>query len=153
MSRHHDVAGRRTSSAEPVYEGPRWYRARIRLIGPLLGLVPMAALGLVSLASLAIGDGRSSGLLGLLCGVAAAPGLLVVGAPFADDTAYPLAVLASVPVWVILGAISAWRATRLPIATWHDYWREMLWMTVGVILGSIVALVAASAILGESLVI
>ena len=71
---------------------------RIRVLGPLLGLVPMALFGAIAWLSLRLGDGRTSGLLGLVAGVAAAPGLLFAGAPFADDSSYPMAVVASIPI-------------------------------------------------------
>lgn len=112
----------------------------------------MAVLGGLAWLALQIGDGRTSGLIGLVGGVSAAPGLLVAGAPLADDSTYPLAVLASVPLWLLLGFLASRRATTSPIAAWRDYWREMLWMTLAVVLGACAALIAATAILGESLI-
>lgn len=103
--------------------------------------------------ALRLGDGRSSGLIGLFGGVSAAPGLLVAGAPFADAGRYPIAVLASVPLWLILGLIASRRATRSPTAVWRDYTRELLWLTIGVVMGAAGALVAATSILGESLIV
>lgn len=122
------------------------------MFGPVLGIVPMALLGAVSWLSLRLGDGRTSGVLALVTGVSAAPGLLFVGAPFADDAKYPLAILASVPLWLLLGLIASRRATRSTVASWRDYWREMTYLTVAVVLGAIVALAAATKILDESLV-
>lgn len=133
--------------------GPRWYRARIRLVGPLLGLVPMAVLGGGAILALRVGDGKTSGLIGLVGGVSAAPGLLVAGAPFADDAMYPVAVLASIPLWLALGFLASRRATRTPIAAWRDYARELFWLTVAVVLGACGALIAATTILGESLIV
>jgi hypothetical protein len=125
---------------------------RIRLLGPVLGMVPMAVLGAVSWLSLRMGDGRTSGLLALVAGVSAAPGLLFVGAPFADDANYPMAILASMPLWLVLGLIASRRATRTTVASWRDFWREMTYLTVAVVIGAIVALAAATKILDESLV-
>jgi hypothetical protein len=125
---------------------------RIRLFGPVLGMVPMAVLGAVSWLSLRIGDGRTSGLLALVAGVSAAPGLLFVGAPFADEAKYPMAILASMPLWLVLGLIASRRATRSTVASWRDFWREMTYLTVAVVIGAIVALAAATKILDESLV-
>ena len=133
--------------------GPRWYRARIRLVGPLLGLVPMAVFGGISIGALRAGDGHTSGLIGLVAGVTAAPGLLAAGAPLADDARYPVAVVASIPLWLLLGFLASRRATRRPVAGWVDYWREMFWLTVAVIAGACGALIAATAILGESLIV
>ena len=111
----------------------------------------MALLGVISWSSLRLGDGRTSGLLALVAGVSAAPGLLFVGAPFADDAKYPMAILASVPLWLVLGLIASRRATRSTVASWRDYWREMTYLTIAVVLGAIVALAAATSILGQSL--
>lgn len=116
-------------------------------------MFPMAILGLISIVALRSGDGRTSGLIGLVSGVSAAPGLLVVGAPLADDTLYPIAILASVPLWLVIGLIASRRATRSTIAGWGDYSRELLWLTVGVMMGAAGALIAATAILGESLIV
>ena len=133
--------------------GPKWYRTRIRLLGPLYGLAPMAILGAASVISLRVGDGRTSGLIGLLAGVSAAPGLLVAGAPLADDGRYPLAVLASIPLWILLGWIASRRATKRSMASWSDYTRELIWLTIGVAMGAVGALVVATSILGESLIL
>lgn len=113
----------------------------------------MVILGAIALVALRVGDGRTSGLVGLVAGVSAAPGLLIAGAPFADDARYPLAVLASIPLWLLLGLIASRRATRVPTATWRDYARELLWLTIAVVAGASGALVAATASLGESLIV
>ncbi len=113
----------------------------------------MALLGASAIVALQLGDGRLSGLIGLVGGVSAAPGLLVAGAPLASSGHYPLAVLASVPLWLLLGLIASRRATVSSVASWRDYWREMTFLTIGVVLGAIVALVAATQILGESVVL
>ena len=122
------------------------------MFGPVLGMVPMAILGAISWCSLRLGDGKTSGLLALVAGVSAAPGLLFVGAPFADDARYPTAILASIPLWLVLGLIASRRATRSTVASWRDYWREMTYLTTAVVIGAIVALAAATKILDESLV-
>lgn len=108
-------------------------------------------MGAIAYVSLKLGDGRLSGLIGLVMGTAAAPGLLVAGAPLGDESSYPLAVFASLPFWLLLGFLASRRATRRLIASWRDYWRELAWLTIAVVLGAIVALIAATAILGESL--
>lgn len=96
-------------------------------------------------------DARWSGTLGLVGALAAAPGLLVAGAPFGDPGQYPLAILASVPIWLLVGLVAARRATRHPVADWADYWREFAWIAGGVAAGSIGALVLASSVIGESI--
>ncbi|HUF98083.1 MAG TPA: hypothetical protein VMM60_08125 [Ilumatobacter sp.] len=111
----------------------------------------MALIGTVAWLALRIGDGRTSGMIGLAGGVTAAPGLLVAGAPFSDSNGYAVAVLASVPLWLLLGFVAARRATRSPIATWGTYNKELLWLTLAVGVGAGVALVGAALSLGESL--
>jgi hypothetical protein len=113
----------------------------------------MIVLGATAMIALRVGDGKTSGLIGLFGGVSAAPGLLVAGAPFADESRYPLAVLASVPLWLLLGLIASRRATRSLVANWADYWRELTYLTIGVVLGASGALIAAGSILGETLIV
>lgn len=152
MTRQDQSALRADPSAPPVTAGHRWYRTRIRVLGPLVGLVPMAVLGGCSWLVLRVGNGRLSGTIGLVTGATAAPGLLVAGAPFADDARYPTAVLASVPVWLLLGLVASRRATRPLMASWRDYWREMAFLGASLMAGVIGAMVVATTILGESLV-
>jgi hypothetical protein len=140
-----------TASHSPLLAGPRWYRSRIRSFGWLVGLIPPAVVGAAAWLVLRVADDRWSGLVGLFGGVVAAPGLLVVGAPLADESKYPLAVVASTPLWLLIGLVASRRATRSPMATWRDFWREYAWMFAGVAAGAAGSLVAATAILGESL--
>lgn len=123
------------------------------MLGPIYGLIPMMILGAVALTALELGDGRVSGLIGLFVGTAAAPGLLVAGAPFGDEANYPLAILASVPLWLLLGFVAAIRATRRPVAAWSDYARELFYLTIAVGIGSTAALLVATSIVGESLIV
>jgi len=135
--------------AQPVRQGPRAYRAQIRRLGPLVGLLPAAVLGLVSAMLLHGNTSTVRGVAGFLAAVLAAPGLLVAGAPMTDGAGvYGPAVLGSAAVWLVIGLVAARRATRRPVATWGDYWREHLWLAGGVWLGVIGALVAANLLLG-----
>jgi hypothetical protein len=117
----------------------------------LSAVVPPGILGVVAWCLLAWFEGRWTSMIGLFGAVIAAPGLLVAGAPFGTDEHYRLAVLASIPLWLVLGFVASRRATRSPIATWADYWREYAWMSAGVAAGAIGSLVVASAVLGEAL--
>ena len=102
-------------------DGPRWYRTRIRSWGPLVGLVLPAVIGAAAYASLEYSDASWSGAIGLLGGVASAPGLLVVGAPFGNSSLYSIAIAASGVLWMAVGFLASRRATRNPLATWADY--------------------------------
>jgi hypothetical protein len=132
-----------------VPHGPRAYRRQIRRVGPLAGLLPPAALGLM--AMLLLRDNTTStarGVVGFLAAVLAAPGLLVGGAPLADGGMYTAAVAGSTVVWLLLGTTAARRATRTPVATWGDFWKEYLPLAGAIWLGAVAALVAANLILG-----
>ena len=137
----------------PLTAGPRWYKKRIRTLGPLFGTIPMIVFGAISMLALGLFDGRTSGLVGLFAGAIAAPGLLVAGAPFGDESVYPLAILASVPFWLLLGFVAAWRATRRPIASWGDYTRELMYLTLAVAVGVSIALLVSAQVVGQSLVV
>lgn len=137
---------------EPVPLGPRAYRSKIRGSGPLVALLPPAVLGCISLLLLRGHTSIARGIAGFLTAVLAAPGLLVVGAPLRTGrTVYLGAVIGSAILWMIVGAISARRATRLPAASWRDYWHEYVWLAFGVWLGVIVALGAVNLIFGLAL--
>jgi hypothetical protein len=89
------------------------------------------------------------GVVGFLTAVLAAPGLLVAGAPMKGGTSlYVAACAGSAVVWLLVGTAATARATKSPVATWRDYWREYLWLAGAVWLGVIGALVAANLILG-----
>ncbi len=135
-----------------VYEGPRWFRSRIRSRGPFLALVPPAILGAVAMLALEYFDGKLSGYTGLICGVFAAPGLLVVGVPFSGDEVYAIGITLSVLLWLVVGAVAARRATRNPMASWADFWRTFWWLAGGIWLGCIAALVVARISFGDALV-
>jgi hypothetical protein len=132
--------------------GPRAYRSKLRGTGPIVALVPPGVLGVFSLLLLSGHTSLVRGLAGFLTAVLAAPGLLVVGAPLRSGSAVYLgAVAGSAVFWMLLGAVSARRATRLPVASWRDYWREYLWLAVGVWCGVVVALIVVNLVFGRAL--
>jgi hypothetical protein len=137
---------------QPVPLGPRAYRSKIRGSGPIVGLVPPAILGCISLLLLREHTSLFRGALGFLTAILAAPGLLVAGVPLrSGGGVYLGSVIGSAVLWMIVGAISARRATRSPAASWRDYWREYLWLAIGVWLGVVLALVAVNLIFGRAL--
>jgi len=134
-----------------TYEGPRWYRGRIRSRGPLLALLPPLVLGVLALVLINVGNSSGTGLTGLVLAVMAAPGLLVVGAPFSSSTIWPVGLALSVVLWLVVGYVAAKRATRNPMATWSDFWRDFAVLAVGVCLGAGVAVTVAKIAVGEVL--
>jgi hypothetical protein len=137
---------------QPVPLGPRAYRSKIRGSGPLVALLPPAALGVISLLLLRGHTSLVRGVAGFVAAVFAAPGLLVAGVPLRSGRSlYLAAVAGSAVLWMIVGAISARRATRVPAASWRDFWHEYVWLAVGVWLGVVVALAAVNLIFGRAL--
>ena len=134
-----------------VYDGPRWHRARIRTWGPFVALLLPGLIGAIAWLSLRLFDTASSGAVGLVGGVLAAPALLAVGAPFGDRATYPFAVAGSMLIWLAIGFVAARRATRHPFATWGDFWKHYLTLLAGVWVGVCAALVIVTVRLGESL--
>jgi hypothetical protein len=135
-----------------VIEGPRWFRTRIRSQGPFVALIVPAVLGAIALIALNVGDSTASGLIGLVLGVFAAPGLLAVGAPFSSSALYPIGVGISIVLWLLVGYLAARRATRNPMASWSDFWRNYWWLAVGIWIGATAALVIARYTIGEALI-
>jgi hypothetical protein len=110
------------------------------------------ALGVVSLLLLRSHTSLVRGVAGFLTAVLAAPGLLVAGVPLRSGRGvYLAAVVGSAVLWMLIGAIAARRATRVPVASWRDFWREYLWLAIGVWLGVVVALVAVNLVFGRAL--
>ena len=141
------AAQARTTAA--VRRGPRAYRRQIRRLGPLLALLPPAALGTTSALLLRNNTSTVRGVVGFLTAVLAAPGLLVGGAPMKGGSGlYLAAALGSAVMWLLVGLVASARATRRPVATWGDYWKEYAWLACAVWLGVFAALIAANLILG-----
>ncbi len=137
---------------EPVPLGPRAYRTKLRASGPFVALVPPGVLGVLALLLLRGHSSLVRGVAGFLTAVFAAPGLLVAGVPLRSGRdVYLGAVVGSALLWMVLGAIAARRATRLPVASWRDFWREYLWLAVGVWLGVVVALIAVNLVFGRAM--
>ncbi len=136
--------------ASPVPHGPRAYRRRLRRFGPFAGIVPAAAMSLASLAALHNNSSSIRGLTGFLLAVLAAPTLLVAGAPLTTGTPmYGAAIVASALIWLAIGSLSSRRATRTPVASWGDFWREFVWLAAGVWVGVLVSLAAIDLLLGR----
>ncbi len=137
---------------DPVYEGPLWYRSRIRQLRadsrprrrpPCWDWWPWPCWQLF--------DGRASGWTGLILGVCAAPGLLAIGVPFASTSMYPIGIGISVVLWFFVGVIASRIATRNPMASFADFWRAYRWLAIGVWVGVLAALAGSSLILGREL--
>lgn len=108
-------------------------------------------MGALALALLNLFESYATGMTGLVFGFFAAPALPAVGAPFSSSSLYPLAIGISAALWLMLGLVAARRATRDPMATWSDYWRNYWWLAGGVWLGAGIAMFVARFVVGGQL--
>jgi hypothetical protein len=127
-----------------VPAGPQEYRREIRRYGMMMGLAAPVASLIVGSILLALGGSTVSGVSGFLLTAMAAPTMLLVGVPVTGGTArYLLAGATSLVLWLGLGAWAAARATRNPMASWRDWWREFSFLAVPIWLGAAVAFAVA----------
>jgi len=92
------------------------------------------------------------GFGGFLAALFAAPVLPILGVPFRSGrSVYLVAIATSAVVWFVLGVIASRRATRGPIATWRDFWGQLIWLIGGVWVGVLLSLVISNLVLGRSL--
>ena len=128
----------------PVPEGPVAYRYELRRRGPWMALVvPMVALAIGG-ALLSWGGSAVRGLGGFRLTTMAAPTLLLLGVPVSGGvTRYAIAGATSFVLWLALGSWAASRATRVPCASWRDWWRELAWLVIPVWIGAGVAFAVA----------
>lgn len=120
--------------------------------GPILAVLIPGVIGVVGYGLLKVSDATWSGPIGLLGSLLGAPALLAVGAPFGSRSLYPVAVIASVLMWLLIGFLAARRATRNPMASWGDFWRHYLWMLLGVWAGVGIALAVATVQVGGDVI-
>ncbi|MEO5724260.1 MAG: hypothetical protein ABIQ39_04355 [Ilumatobacteraceae bacterium] len=136
----------------PVPQGPRAYRTRLRSLGPLAALLPAAVIGGAAVLALHGSSSVGRGATGFALAVFAAPLLLAFGGPLTSGTAmFASAVGASAVLWFVIGVVASRRATRSPVATWRDFWREFAWPAVGVWIGVVAALGVADLVIGRAL--
>jgi hypothetical protein len=113
--------------------------------------VPPSVIGVLSLFILLLGEGQLSAVVGLIGTMISSPGLLLVGAPIANSSSYPMAVLLSALFWIAVGFIAAWRATRRPIAGWPEFWREYVFLWLATATGAGTGIVIAATRIGSAL--
>lgn len=140
-----------TTETAHVDRGPRWYRVRVRALGPLAAVAPPILWGMCAWVLLATTSHPLLSAFGLLGILTAAPVLLVAGAPLGAVGLYPLAVAGSVAVWACVGVWAARRATRRSVAGWPEFWGQYFWIVTGVVLGTLGALGAVVVLYGSGI--
>jgi hypothetical protein len=116
---------------------------QIRHRGPLYALIPPLLLGFAALVCINVFESQITGLAGLTFAYFSAPALPVVGAPFSESSRHPIAIAISAVLWVIIGIVASRRATRNPMASWADFWRDYSWLAGGIWLGAVVPMMVA----------
>ena len=135
-----------SDAAVAVPAGPVAYRRRLRTVGPFMALLPplvalVAARFLWQFTRCSGEACVTQGAAGWLLAAMALPTSLVVGMPWeAGSIRYLVMGVTSALVWMLLGYLSARRATRSPVADWRDWWREYVWYLGGVWAGVLAAL-------------
>lgn len=136
----------------PVPRGPRAYRRRIRLFGPLLALGPAAVLGLLAMALLRNNQSTGRGGVGFVAALLASPCIVFAGLPLNSGSGlWAATTVGSIVLWLLIGMLAARRATQSPVATWRNFWREYAWPATGVWIGALAAFVIADVALGRAL--
>ena len=116
-------------------------------------MLPAAALGVLAFVLLHNNTAKVRGLAGFGAAVLAAPALLAAGIPLSTASGrFAIGVALSVALWLVVGLIAARRATRSPVATWPDFWREYLWLAGGVWLGVVAGLIVVELLVGHALI-
>jgi hypothetical protein len=117
--------------AAPVRGGPVAYRLALRRLGPVMALAVPGAMAAVGYVVWTGSSGIRPALIVWFLGALAMPTAVLVGLPlFTTTTTLWAAALTSVIVWALLGRYAARRATRSPVASWRDWWREFVALTV-----------------------
>jgi hypothetical protein len=134
-----------------VPDGPRAFRNRIRRLGPFVGTFPASLLGLLAVLLLRHNVATTRGIAGFAATVFAAPALLAAGIPLTGESSrMMIGIAASIVLWLVVGVVATRRATRSPVATWTDYWREYLWLAGGIWIGVCVGLFVIQLVLGRA---
>ncbi len=132
-----------------VPHGPRAFRLRIRRQGPVVALIPAGVLGVAAYLLLHDNTAALRGVTGFAATVLAAPALLAAGIPLTTAPGrFAIGVAVSIALWLTVGLLAARRATRSPVATWRDFWREWVWLAAGLWLGVAAALIVIEVLLG-----
>ncbi|HEY4333701.1 MAG TPA: hypothetical protein VGM78_14065 [Ilumatobacteraceae bacterium] len=132
--------------------GPRAFRFQIRRLGPVAAMLPALLLGAAAVALLHHNATTARGVAGFAAAVLAAPAMMAAGVPLATGAHRAVIGIAiSVVLWFLIGVIAARRATRSPVATWRDFWREYAWLAIAVWLGVGAALVIVEVTVGRGL--
>lgn len=123
-------------------------RRIVRRRGPLLTVAGAAVIGTVGML-LMLAPGTWLGALGFVLIVVAAPLLGLVGAPINSSAgALLVGIAGSAALWFAVGWWAARRACTAAVVGWREFVRELIPVSIGVVVGAGGALLVAALSLG-----
>ena len=126
------------------------YRLALRRLGPVVALVLPLAMAAVGYVIWTASTGIKPALVVWFLAALAMPTAILVGLPlFASTGTLWAGVGTSAVVWLLLGRYAARRATRSPVASWRDWWREFAALTLGMWAGIGAGMVVLAVVLSR----
>ena len=144
-----NVAKPKTQKTLPaVLDGIDAHRDTVRKMGGLFAIALSIAVLIVGLFLIVL-PGSITGVLGFVLTVIALPTLPLFGVPaIGGFVRYFLSVVSSLALWWVIGHYAARRAIQSTISSWPEWLREFRPLAIGVVLGSLISLALAAAVLG-----
>ncbi|CAB4599640.1 MAG: hypothetical protein F2583_02990 [Actinobacteria bacterium] len=140
---------RKTQKTSPaVLDGIDAHRDTVRKMGGFFAIALSIAVLIVGLLLLVI-PGSITGVPGFVLTVIALPPLPLFGVPATGGfIRYFLSLISSLFLWWVIGHYAARRAIQSTISSWPEWLREFRPLAIGIVLGSIISLALAAAVLG-----
>jgi hypothetical protein len=140
---------RRTEKTSPaVLDGIDAHRDTVRKMGGFFAIALSIAVLIVGLLLLGL-PGSITGVPGFVLTVIALPTLPLFGVPATGGfVRYFLSLISSLFLWWVIGHYAARRAIQSTISSWPEWLREFRPLAIGIVLGSIISLALAAAVLG-----
>jgi len=140
---------RRTQKTSPaLLDGIDAHRNTVRKMGGFFAIALSIAVLIVGLLLLVL-PGSITGVSGFVLTVIALPTLPLFGVPaIGGFIRYFLSLISSLFLWWVIGHYAARRAIQSTISSWPEWLREFRPLAIGVVMGSIISLALAAAVLG-----
>ena len=142
------VARRIQKTSPALLDGIDAHRNTVRKMGGFFAVVLSIAVLIVGLLLLVL-PGSITGVPGFVLTVIALPTLPLFGVPaIGGFIRYFLSLISSLFLWWVIGHYAARRAIQSTISSWPEWLREFRPLAIGVVMGSIISLALAAAVLG-----
>ncbi|GBL20999.1 hypothetical protein EMGBS4_10590 [Acidimicrobiaceae bacterium] len=143
------VAKKKVSKTLPaILDGIDAHRNTVRTKGGFFAIALSIAVLTIGLLLIAL-PGSITGVPGFVLTVIALPTLPLFGVPAAGGfVRYLLSLISSLFLWWVIGHYAARRAIQSTISSWPEWLREFRPLAIGIVLGSLISLAIAAAVLG-----